>query len=83
MRFEDNSIKNKISYYDFKRGDVAHPTLQINKRRGFFCGYITKHIGTDSEGNVWYETEKGGVKDIMTPQMMMAAANIQRNSNES
>lgn len=68
--FEDGTQKDVYCYSVFK--DIAHPSLYAwNKRIGHFCGYAVKYMGQDIKGNVWYETEKDGKNEILTPQMML------------
>ncbi len=71
VQFEDGALGHG-TMGNFGKGKIGHPTLHC-KGHGTCCGFNTVYIGKDSEGNVWYETEKDGIKDIMTPQMMLAA----------
>ena len=70
VEFEDGETVF-AQIYNFKQGVVGHPFLKTGRGRGTYQGFITKYLGPDSEGRVWYETEKDGVKDIMTPQQML------------
>lgn len=75
IEFEDGTIVKYNEYRSFTGKKIPHPTLKL-RGLGSFCSYTTKYVGPDSEGNVWYETEKDGVKNIMTPQMMLKESKV-------
>ena len=74
VEFEDGTIAES-DYFRFKHRSCVHPGL-LKRGNSVFCGYSTKYIGSDNEGNVWYETEKDGAKSIMTPQMMLKKSRV-------
>ena len=77
IKFEDGVFVKRNNYGEFADKKIPHPTLKI-RGIGSFLGYTTKYVATDTDNNAWYETEKDGVKDIMTPQMMLESLRICR-----
>lgn len=72
VEFEDETeVKNKC-YSDFQKKSISHPGLGP-QRKDNFHGFETKYAW-DEDGNVFYSCRctNCGLKEIMTPQEMMA-----------
>ena len=75
--FEDGTLVTNKRYYNFQRGAIEHPHLNIHGRVGKFANFSCKYVSS-VEGNVYYKCkcEKCGLEDILTPQEMIKHSEI-------
>ena len=72
VRFEDGKVVGHKAYGTFKRGEIAHQSLNLNYGSKDFHGFICKR-GFIDEGRTLYECicKHCGLEDVLTPQEMM------------
>ena len=72
VRFEDGTVVEDRHYAQFKRGEIAHQSLNLNYGSKDFHGFICKQ-GFKDEDRVLYECicKHCGLEDVLTPQEMM------------
>ena len=72
VRFEDESVVEHKTYDNFKRGTIAHRSLNLSHGSKDFHGFICKQ-GFKDEDRVLYECicKHCGLEDVLTPQEMM------------
>ena len=72
VRFEDESVVEHKTYDNFKRGTIAHRSLNLSHGSKDFHGFICKQ-GFKDEDRTLYECicKHCGLEDVLTPQEMM------------
>ena len=72
VRFEDGKVVGHKAYSTFKKGEIAHESLNLNYGSKDFHGFICKR-GFIDEDRVLYECicKHCGLEDVLTPQEMM------------
>ena len=72
IRFEDGTVVEDRNYAQFKRGEIAHQSLNLNYGSKDFHGFICKR-GFKDEDRVLYECicKHCGLEDVLTPQEMI------------
>ena len=72
VRFEDGTVVEHKTYDNFKRGVIAHLSLNLSHGSKDFHGFICKR-GFIDEGRTLYECicKHCGLEDVLTPQEMM------------
>ena len=72
VRFEDGKVVGHKAYGTFKKGEIAHQSLNLNYGSKDFHGFICKR-GFIDEGRTLYECicKHCGLEDVLTPQEMM------------
>lgn len=83
VRFEDGTAAERKVYSSFKKGGIAHPS--INQRHGSkdFHGFICKQ-GFIDEDRTLYECicKHCGLEDVLTPQEMIEHEKLEHGENE-
>ena len=69
VRFEDESVVEHKTYDNFKRGTIAHRSLNLSHGSKDFHGFICKQ-GFKDEDRTLYECicKHCGLEDVLTPQ---------------
>ena len=72
VRFEDEKVVEHRTYGEFKKGGIAHQSLNLNYGSKDFHGFICKR-GFIDEDRVLYECicRHCGLEDVLTPQEMI------------
>ena len=81
--FEDGAIVEHRKYDSFKRGEIAHQSLNLNYGSKDFHGFICKQ-GFKDEDRTLYECicKHCGLEDVLTPQEMMEHEKSEHGKNE-
>ena len=82
VRFEDGKVVVHKAYDKFKKGEIAHQSLNLNYGSKDFHGFICKQ-GFKDEDRVLYECicKHCGLEDVLTPQEMMEHEKLQHGNN--
>ena len=80
--FEDGTIVEHKTYNSFKKGGIAHQSLNLNYGSKDFHGFICKQ-GFKDEDRTLYECicKYCGLEDVLTPQEMMEHEKLQHRNN--
>ena len=83
VRFEDGTMIEHKIYDNFKRGVIAHQSLNLNYGSKDFHGFICKR-GFIDEDRVLYECicKHCGLEDVLTPQEMMEHEKLEHGENK-
>ena len=83
IRFEDGKVLEHKTYDVFKKGEIAHPSLNLNYGSKDFHGFICKQ-GFKDEDRALYECicKHCGLEDVLTPQEMMEHEKLEHGENE-
>ena len=83
IRFEDGKVLEHKTYDVFKKGKIAHPSLNLNYGSKDFHGFICKQ-GFKDEDRVLYECicKHCGLEDVLTPQEMMEHEKLEHGENK-
>ena len=83
VRFEDGAVAKNKAYGEFKRGEIAHQSLNLNYGSKDFHGFICKQ-GFKDEDRTLYECicKHCGLEDVLTPQEMMEHEKSEHGKNE-
>ena len=83
VRFEDGKVVGHKAYGTFKKGEIAHQSLNLNYGSKDFHGFICKR-GFIDEGRTLYECicKHCGLEDVLTPQEMMEHEKLEHGKNK-
>ena len=83
VRFEDGKVVVHKAYDKFKKGEIAHQSLNLNYGSKDFHGFICKQ-GFKDEDRVLYECicKHCGLEDVLTPQEMMEHEKLEHGENK-
>ena len=80
--FEDGTIVEHKTYNSFKKGGIAHQSLNLNYGSKDFHGFICKQ-GFKDEDRTLYECicKHCGLEDVLTPQEMIEHEKLEHGNN--
>ena len=83
VRFEDGTVVEHKTYDNFKRGVIAHLSLNLNYGSKDFHGFICKRGFIDEERTL-YECicKYCRLEDVLTPQEMMEHEKLEHGKNK-
>ena len=83
IRFEDGAVAKDKTYRAFKKGEIAHQSLNLNYGSKDFHGFICKQ-GFKDEDRTLYECicKHCGLEDVLTPQEMMEHEKLEHGENK-
>ena len=83
VRFEDGKVVVHKAYDKFKKGEIAHQSLNLNYGSKDFHGFICKQ-GFKDEDRVLYECicKHCGLEDVLTPQEIMEHEKLEHRENK-
>ena len=83
VRFEDGKVVVHKAYDKFKKGEIAHQSLNLNYGSKDFHGFICKR-GFKDEDRTLYECicKYCDLEDVLTPQEMIEHEKLEHGENE-
>lgn len=83
VRFEDGTVVKDRTYNQFKKGEIAHQSLNLNNGSKDFHGFICRR-GFIDEDRVLYECicKRCGLEDVLTPQEMIEHEKLEHRKNK-
>ena len=81
--FEDGKVVEHKAYCSFKKGGIAHQSLNLNYGSKDFHGFICKQ-GFKDEDRTLYECicKHCGLEDVLTPQEMIEHEKLEHGKNK-
>ena len=81
--FEDGTMIEHKAYDNFKKGEIAHESLNLSHGSKDFHGFICKQ-GFKDEDRTLYECicKHCGLEDVLTPQEMMEHEKLEHRENK-
>ena len=83
VRFEDGKVVEHKAYDTFKKGEIAHRSLNLSHGSKDFHGFICRQ-GFIDEGRTLYECicKHCSLEDVLTPQEMIEHEKLEHGENE-